>query len=139
MELVQKYKGASSHIDELKCAALLHDTLEDTDTNYAEIERHFGPLVASIVVELTSDPIAIKKMGKNKYLMEKMIKMSRYAFVLKLLDRLSNIMDNPGEAYVVKTLKMMKYLREHRVDLTDRQERIITKIEEECTLFIEGV
>jgi hypothetical protein len=89
-------------------------------------------------MELTSDPIAIKKMGKNKYLMEKMIKMSRYAFVIKLIDRLSNIMDEPGESYVVKTLKMMAYLREHRVDLTDRQERIITKIEEECTLFIEG-
>lgn len=132
MELVQKYKGESSHIEELKCAALLHDTLEDTNTSYAEIERFFGPMVAAIVMELTSDPIAIKEYGKNKYLINKMSKMSRYAFVIKLIDRLSNIMDQPGKSYVKKTLVMTAYLKKHREDITDRQLRIIAKIEDEC-------
>ena len=139
MELVQVFKGGSSHIDELKCAALLHDTLEDTDTSYIEIERNFGPMVASIVMELTSDPVAIKEMGKNKYLMNKMVKMSRYAFVIKLIDRLSNIMDQPGEAYAQKTLVMTSFLRKNRPDITDRQNRIMDKIDTECTKFLKGL
>lgn len=38
---------------EVEVAALLHDTLEDTDTSYAELEQHFGHRVASLVQSLT--------------------------------------------------------------------------------------
>jgi (p)ppGpp synthase/HD superfamily hydrolase len=137
MELVREYKGTSKNLEALLVAALLHDTLEDTDTSYAELERKFGPMAASIVMELTSDPVAIKKMGKNNYLIQKMLKMSRYAFVIKLLDRFSNIMDRPSESYVKKTLKMMDVLKTGREDITERQLKIIEKIEEECHLFLE--
>jgi len=105
-QLIIKYKGGSKHIEELQIAALFHDLLEDTETTYFEIESKFGSLVASLVQELTSDPIKVKELGKNEYLMNKMLSMSRYAFVLKLVDRLSNILDKPGEAYVNKTLKI---------------------------------
>ncbi len=30
-------------------AAILHDTVEDTETTLAEIEEHFGPVVRSLV------------------------------------------------------------------------------------------
>jgi guanosine-3',5'-bis(diphosphate) 3'-pyrophosphohydrolase len=132
MELVQKYKGTSKHIDELKCAALLHDTLEDTETSYGEIEREFTPLVASIVMELTSDSIRINEIGKNEYLKEKMEKMSQYAFTLKLLDRLSNVMDGPTKKYLKDTLKLMEHLTAKREDITDRQVRIMQKIVVVC-------
>lgn len=133
--LILKYKGESHHIEELQIAALFHDLLEDTDTSYFEIEKRFGSLVASLVQELTSDPKEIKKVGKNKYLMNKMITMSRYAFILKLVDRLSNILDQPGEAYVKKTLVMMDFLLENRADITDRQKRIIGDIQSACLAF----
>lgn len=35
------------------CAALLHDTIEDTDTTYEELSKEFGYLVADIVEALT--------------------------------------------------------------------------------------
>lgn len=137
MELVQHYKGTSKHIEELKCAALLHDVLEDTECTYAEIEREFGPLVASLVMELTSDEVRLKEIGKNEYLKQKMLKMSQYAFTLKLLDRLSNIMDGPREGYVKKTLNMMSYLLHHREELTERQKGIIDDIQTACYKFQE--
>lgn len=137
MELVQKYKGNFKHIEELKCAALLHDVLEDTECTYQEIEREFGPLVASIVMELTSDEVRLKELGKNEYLKQKMMKMSQYAFTLKLLDRLSNIMDGPREGYVKKTLNMMAFLLQERTELTDRQKGIISDIQSECYKFQE--
>jgi len=131
-QLIAKYKSGSSKLDELQCAGLLHDVLEDTDTSVFEIEREFGSLVASITQELTSDPVMVKKIGKNEYLKQKMVSMSKYAFVLKLLDRYSNILDSPGESYVKKTINMMDFLLKNRVDITERQIRIILDIKETC-------
>lgn len=48
---------------EAVAAALLHDTLEDTDATEAEIVREFGPRVAEIVVALTDEPPGP---GKNR-------------------------------------------------------------------------
>ena len=36
-------------------AAALHDTVEDTQTTFVELEEHFGPDVAGLVRELTDD------------------------------------------------------------------------------------
>ena len=37
------------------CAALLHDTIEDTETTAAEIEAAFGPRIAAVVIEVSDD------------------------------------------------------------------------------------
>lgn len=36
-------------------AAILHDTVEDTDTTLDDIKKEFGPVVANIVSEVTDD------------------------------------------------------------------------------------
>lgn len=136
MHLISKYKRDSKHWAELQCAALLHDTLEDTECTYTELEREFGPLVASIVMELTSDEEMIKQMGKNEYLIDKMLKMSKYAFILKLVDRLANVSDQPREKYVHNTIVMMETLLEKREDLTNTQRTIINEISRVCSNYI---
>src|SRR5262247_4099241 len=40
---------------EVLAAALLHDTIEDTDTSPAELEREFGAPIAAMVMEVTDD------------------------------------------------------------------------------------
>src|SRR5512138_2638809 len=40
---------------EVLCAALLHDTVEDTETTPEELEREFGREIAEIVIELTDN------------------------------------------------------------------------------------
>ena len=37
------------------CAALLHDTIEDTETTYDELVSHFGLEVADIVMDVTDE------------------------------------------------------------------------------------
>lgn len=61
--LVSSFKK-SKNLDELICACLLHDTLEDTETDFVELASEFTPLVASLVLELTSDQKQIEKMGQ---------------------------------------------------------------------------
>lgn len=91
-KLIEKYKGNSSNIDELITAAYLHDTIEDTDATYYELLENFGPLPASIVMEVTSNKEMQNLIGKNVYLSLKMLSMTNYALTLKLCDRLDNIM-----------------------------------------------
>ena len=37
------------------CAALLHDTIEDTNTTADELRVHFGEMITSVVLEVTDD------------------------------------------------------------------------------------
>jgi len=51
----------SHNLDALISAAYLHDTIEDTDTTHEDLEKMFGGLIASMVKELTSEPVTLKK------------------------------------------------------------------------------
>lgn len=117
----------SKNLDDLICASLLHDTLEDTDTTFEEIAKEFGPLVANIVYELTSDKDEIEKIGKKEYLMKKMIHMSSYALTIKLVDRLSNVMDSPTAQTKKDTKEILEAIIKNRV-LTATQHKIIFEI-----------
>ena len=46
-------------------AALLHDTIEDTDTTLEELEAAFGPKIAAIVLEVTDDKALDKPVRKQ--------------------------------------------------------------------------
>ena len=81
----------SAKINELVAAAYLHDVLEDTDSSYEELKKYFGKFVADIVMQLTSDKQLVSKIGKAKYLADKMISMTSYALTLKLADRIDNV------------------------------------------------
>lgn len=73
-------------------ASLLHDTVEDTDTTIEEIETNFGGEIASIVDELTNKPEERGNMKKKDYILLKMSKMSDSALIVKLADRLHNVL-----------------------------------------------
>lgn len=74
-------------------AALLHDTLEDTDATEQEILAEFGQDVLSLVNAVTSDKEKIKEIGKADYLFQRIQHMSFEALFIKACDRLDNISD----------------------------------------------
>ncbi len=51
--------------EELLIAAILHDTVEDTRTTFAELQECFGTSVASLVRELTDDKSLLKAERKR--------------------------------------------------------------------------
>ncbi|KAK3095606.1 hypothetical protein FSP39_016601 [Pinctada imbricata] len=73
-------------------AALLHDTVEDTDTTFEEIEENFGKEVTGIVREVTDDK-SLPKMERKKLQIEHAAKASYKAKLVKLADKLYNLRD----------------------------------------------
>lgn len=111
--LVAAYKR-SKHLDELLVAALLHDTLEDTNTTFVELASNFSALVASLVLELSNDPVQIKKVGKLEYQKKKIVGMSSYGLIIKLADRLHNVSDHPTAKMIADTIELLDYLKKNR-------------------------
>jgi guanosine-3',5'-bis(diphosphate) 3'-pyrophosphohydrolase len=80
-------------IDEnVLCAAILHDTLEDTETTADELRGHFGEKITSIVLEVTDDKSLEKSVRKQKQV-EHAASISHEAKLVKLADKIANITD----------------------------------------------
>ena len=140
---VQKVNGIVKQYttdEDLLCAALLHDVIEDCYEEkwigYRDIKEQFGKVVADIVLELTSDSDEIKwKFDGDKaaYLIGKMLKMSDGALVIKLSDRLQNISDafTASEKFRTKyfheTSKIVEALESGR-ELGDIHTRLLADI-----------
>ena len=55
-EAVARLLAENGFDEEIVAAALLHDVIEDTETELDEIDRSFGSAVAALVDEMTEDP-----------------------------------------------------------------------------------
>lgn len=74
------------------CAAVLHDTIEDTETTADELRALFGSKVASVVMEVTDDKSLEKSVRKQRQV-EHAPHISTEAKLVKLADKISNLRD----------------------------------------------
>jgi guanosine-3',5'-bis(diphosphate) 3'-pyrophosphohydrolase len=74
------------------CAALLHDTLEDTETSTEELIEAFGGEVASLVQEVTDDK-RLPKEERKRLQIEHAEHLSAKARLVKLADKIANLRD----------------------------------------------
>jgi len=74
------------------CAALLHDTIEDTKTTPEELSEHFGARIASIVVEVTDDK-TLHKVLRKQHQIDHASSLSGEARLVKLADKIANLRD----------------------------------------------
>ena len=80
-------------IDEnVLCAAILHDTIEDTETTADELRKHFGEKITSIVLEVSDDKSLDKDIRKQLQI-DHAASLSREAKLVKLADKIANITD----------------------------------------------
>ncbi|MGH8119259.1 MAG: HD domain-containing protein [Gammaproteobacteria bacterium] len=73
-------------------AALLHDTLEDTDATVEEIEQEFGREVRDIVIEVTDDK-SLPSAKRKQLQIEHAAGLSHAARLVKLADKICNLQD----------------------------------------------
>ena len=74
------------------CAALLHDTIEDTQTTREELVEAFGESVASIVDEVTDDK-SLEKHVRKQHQVDHAPHLTRQAKLVKLADKIANVRD----------------------------------------------
>ena len=77
---------------EVICAALLHDTVEDTATTHEELVDAFGSRIARTVAEVTDDK-ALAKAERKRLQVEHAPHLSREAKLVKLADKICNLRD----------------------------------------------
>ena len=98
-------------------AAVLHDTIEDTETTPEELEAQFGAEVRRLVEEVTDDK-DLKKQVRKKEQIEHAPKLSRGAKNIKISDlscNLADIIENPPDTWT----------KERRSDYLNWTERVI--------------
>lgn len=73
-------------------AAILHDTVEDTDTTVEELHTEFGEVVSQIVDEVSDDQ-RLRKAERKRLQIEHAATASYQARLVKLADKICNLRD----------------------------------------------
>src|SRR5262249_36488886 len=74
----------------LVAAGFLHDTLEDTATEFEELKAQFGERVASLVAEVTDDK-SLRKAERKRLQVGKAPAKTEGARLIKIADKASNL------------------------------------------------
>jgi GTP diphosphokinase / guanosine-3',5'-bis(diphosphate) 3'-diphosphatase len=73
-------------------AAILHDTVEDTETTPEELEREFGTAITEAVLAVTDDT-TLEKAERKRLQIEHAASLTREAKLVKLADKICNVRD----------------------------------------------
>jgi len=102
---------------EVLIAAILHDTIEDTETTADEIERHFGRAVAALVLEVTDDR-SLTSMERKRLEIEHAPNLTPRAKLIKIADKICNVADTASNPPA-------SWSRQRRRDYLDFAEQIV--------------
>ncbi|MEX2126364.1 MAG: HD domain-containing protein [Woeseia sp.] len=98
-------------------AAVLHDTLEDTQTTAHELDERFGTAVRCLVEEVTDDK-SLPKEERKRLQIEHAPTLSAAARQIKLADKICNVRD-------VSNKPPRDWPRERRVEYLTWSERVV--------------
>ncbi|MBK8586663.1 MAG: bifunctional (p)ppGpp synthetase/guanosine-3',5'-bis(diphosphate) 3'-pyrophosphohydrolase [Bacteroidetes bacterium] len=112
-------------------AALLHDTIEDTDTTFSEVEENFGLDVANAVMALTKN----ESLPKEEQMMDSLQRIKNLpheVWAVKLADRITNLQAPPShwdnakkKKYRAEAQIILDELASGNVFLADRLQMLI--------------
>ncbi len=121
--------------------ALLHDTVEDTQTTFEEIESKFGKQVAGYVKELTDDKSLAKEARKRSQVIGAAHK-SQGAAQIKLADKLYNLNDllnNPPQDWTQTRIDRYYEWAQSVVDrLPQANDKLLTAVEDLINTYWEN-
>jgi GTP diphosphokinase / guanosine-3',5'-bis(diphosphate) 3'-diphosphatase len=99
-------------------AALLHDTIEDTETTYEELRGQFGATIADCVVEVT-DIKFLRKHSRKRLQVARAGRASKAAKLVKLADKICNLRDILASPPVGWTLATQQETFDHAREVVD--------------------
>ena len=98
-------------------AAVLHDTIEDTETTAEELEAQFGRTVRKVVEELTDDK-SLEPAVRKQLQADHAPKLSKEGKAIKLADKIANVRD-------VTDAPPAKWDLERRIKYLDWTEKVV--------------
>jgi guanosine-3',5'-bis(diphosphate) 3'-pyrophosphohydrolase len=98
-------------------AALLHDTLEDTETTVEELRARFGEEVLQLVKEVTDDK-SLPKPERKRLQIERAPQLSLRARQIKLADKICNVAD-------INATQPMNWPLERKREYLDWAEKVV--------------
>ncbi|MGK7890628.1 MAG: HD domain-containing protein [Leptolyngbyaceae cyanobacterium] len=101
-------------------AALLHDTVEDTDTSFEELDIEFGADVCQVVAEVTDDK-ALPKAQRKQSQIDHAPHLSDRARLVKLADKIANLRD-------ILTAPPANWSDERKLEYVEWSKRVIDPI-----------
>lgn len=121
----------------LLAAAILHDTIEDTNATPDEIQSLFGGDVLALVLEVTDDKSLPKEVRKQLQI-ENAARKSPRAKLIRLADKLCNIHDithyppttwplKRKQEYLLWSEKVVRGLRGTNKELEARYDEVVTE------------
>ncbi len=121
--VVNRLKNLGISNQDVLCAAWLHDTIEDTDTSFDEINEIFGNTISVLVLSLTKDSELSKKERETQYI-QQLKDSTLQAKIIKFCDISANLKDI-ANAPISKTQKnkqikkLFHYLRVIKKELSE--------------------
>jgi guanosine-3',5'-bis(diphosphate) 3'-pyrophosphohydrolase len=106
---------------EVLVAAVLHDTIEDTDATPDEIRTLFGEKVLLLVLEVTDDKTLPKETRKDLQVKTARSK-SRGAKHIRIADKISNVTD-------IMNTPPAGWSRERKLEYLDWTEKVVGELE----------
>jgi len=113
---------------EILAAALLHDTLEDTDTSPEELEKTFGKRVRQLVEEVSDDK-TLPKVERKQRQIKHAPELSQDAVLIKLGDKISNVIDVTDSPPADWSLKRRKDYLDWAEAVIDNCPKVNTELE----------
>ena len=113
-------------------AALLHDTIEDTETTFDEIKDRFGEDIAIAVLALSKDV----KLPKGKQIPDSLArikKLRKEVWAVKLADRITNLQPPPANWSREKTIKYLKESQTILDELKDGNQYLAKRLEDKIS------
>jgi len=112
-DVVSRLKNIGIFDEEILCAGWLHDTIEDTDTNFDDLFERFGRKVAIFVSSLSKDMDLNKKEREAQY--TKQLKTAAWEVkIIKLCDISANLSDLKDSGFSkTKKLRQVKQKRHY--------------------------
>jgi (p)ppGpp synthase/HD superfamily hydrolase len=96
MEVLIAYHNEQNFdVDAAVQMALLHDTIEDTDTEFNELKDAFGENIALGVAALSKNKSLPSKTEQLEDSLERINKLSKEVGIVKLADRITNLQEPP--------------------------------------------
>ena len=114
--------------ESILCSGWLHDSIEDTSSDFDDVSKNFGKKIAQIVSDLTKETRLPKNQQEKNYLMQ-LSTSSWQAKVVKFADILANISDLKNselnkKQQIVQVKYKIKYLSAIKSGIIENKTKI---------------